>query len=220
MSAPIGPADATIARIESERLVAIVRVDGAPTAVRAVSGLLLGGVGVAEISLATPGALTALERCARLGDEILLGAGTVRTVVQARDAVSAGARFLVSPTLDPALVSWSAEHGIAHLPGILTPTELSAALSAGVRLIKLFPAARMGPAYVRDLLAPMPEARLVATGGISAADAREYLAAGAAAVAVGSALVNDASAHDPPGLAAAIAQLRAAVSARRPRRIE
>jgi 2-dehydro-3-deoxyphosphogluconate aldolase/(4S)-4-hydroxy-2-oxoglutarate aldolase len=218
MTAVTGPADATVARIEREQVVAIVRVDGADSAVRAVGALLQGGLGVTEISLATPGALAALERCSRLHGDLLLGAGTVRSAAQARDAVAAGARFLVSPALDREVVRWAAEAQVAHLPGVLTPTELAEALSLGARLIKLFPAGRMGPAYVRDLLAPMPEARLVPTGGITVADAGAYLDAGAVAVALGSALVSSATAGDPAALAQAAARLRATIASRQSRR--
>jgi len=112
----------------------------------------------------------------------------VRGVADAEAAVAAGASFLVSPHLAFEVTEWAHEHDVLHVPGAFTPTELAAALDAGAELVKLFPAGRPGPGYVRDLLAPFPSARLVPTGGVDEGNAREFLDAGAVAVAVGGAL--------------------------------
>ena len=148
--------------ITAARLIAIVRTHRSEDAVRAVRVLAAAGVQVAEISLSTPGALEALERSAEdVGDRVLLGAGTVRSERDAAQALSAGACFLVSPSLDGGVVAYARESDVLHLPGVMSPTELAGALAGGAQLVKLFPAARLGAGYVRDLLAPFPEARLV-----------------------------------------------------------
>lgn len=181
--------DAVRATIERERVVAIVRASAGDDVPAQLAALADGGIRCAEISLSSAAGREALRRCAdQLGDRLLLGAGTVRTVADAEAAVAAGARFLVSPGWDPAVHAWAADAGVAHLPGVLTPSELDVALQAGARLVKLFPAGRLGPAYVRDLLAPFPEARLVAVGAVDAQSAPAFLAAGAVAVGLGGAL--------------------------------
>lgn len=179
--------------IERERLFAILRLADAGDAAAQLEALAEGGIRLAEISLATQAGRAALAHCtAALGGRMSIGAGTVRTIADAEYAVAAGAGYLVSPGCDPALHEWATDAGIAHLPGVLTPSELDAALQMGAPLVKLFPAGRMGAGYVSDLLAPFPQARLVATGGISPENAAAFLAAGAVAVAFGGALV-------PPG---------------------
>jgi 2-dehydro-3-deoxyphosphogluconate aldolase/(4S)-4-hydroxy-2-oxoglutarate aldolase len=182
-------ADKVYERIERERLIAILRPSQGYDASAVLAALADAGVHCAEISLATDQGRRQLPDAAeRLGDRMLLGAGTVRSVADADYARAAGARYLVSPGYDSAVAEWAAAAELPHLPGVLTPTELDRALRAGTRLVKLFPAGRLGPAYVRDLLAVFPAARLVATGAIDATSAPEFLTAGAAAVALGSAL--------------------------------
>lgn len=188
-------------RIEAGRLVAIVRLGSESLARSAADVLAAAGVGALEFSLASAASAGALRGAAAdLGDDVLVGAGTVVTVGEAEEAVAAGAAYLVSPGLDPDVVAWALEHDVLHIPGAFTATEVMAATRAGASLIKLFPAGRLGPAYVRDLLAPFPTARLVPTGGIDASNAGAFLAAGAVAVAVGSALVDSAAAAEPAAL--------------------
>jgi 2-dehydro-3-deoxyphosphogluconate aldolase/(4S)-4-hydroxy-2-oxoglutarate aldolase len=181
------------ARIEHQRLIAIVRIPSSEAAIGAAEALVEGGVGALEFSLAAPGALDAVRKVSeRLGPDVTVGAGTVRSVREAADAVEGGASYLVSPNLAPEVAAWAQARDVLHIPGILSPSELAAALDAPASLIKLFPAGHLGPGYVRDLLAPFPEARLVPTGGIDADNAAAFLDAGAAAIAVGSALTADA----------------------------
>jgi 2-dehydro-3-deoxyphosphogluconate aldolase/(4S)-4-hydroxy-2-oxoglutarate aldolase len=176
--------------IERGRLLAIVRLEPATAAVTAARQLAENGLGAIEFSLATHGALDALRASAsELAATTLIGAGTVRTVSDAESAVAAGARFLVSPHLAWEVFAWAREHDVLHVPGAFSPTEVAAALDEGAPLIKLFPAGQAGPDYLRDLLNPFPEARLVATGGIHLDNARAFLDTGAAALAVGRALV-------------------------------
>ena len=208
-------ATAAAEAITAARLIAIVRTHRSEDAVRAVRTLAAAGVQVAEISLSTPGALEALERSAEeVGDRMLLGAGTVRSERDAARAMSAGARFLVSPSLDGGLVAYARESDVLHLPGVMSPTELAGALASGAQLVKLFPAARLGAGYVGDLLAPFPEARLVPTGGITYANFSTFLDAGSVAVAVGSDLVGPATIADPNALAGRAAQFLSLIGTR------
>jgi 2-dehydro-3-deoxyphosphogluconate aldolase/(4S)-4-hydroxy-2-oxoglutarate aldolase len=199
-----------VAQIESERLIAIVRLADPGDAVAAVEAIAAGGVAVCEISLATEGALGAIAAAAGRGDAMLVGAGTVTSVALAEAAVAAGARYLVGPTLDADVGAWAEARDIFYLPGAFSPAEIVAAAKVSP-LVKLFPAGGLGPRYVKDLLAPFPRLRLVPTGGVDSGNAAEFLAAGAAAVAVGSALVNEDSARDPSRLAEAARALRLAL---------
>ena len=174
-----------IERIRRERLVAIVR--RAPDVDLRVAALAEAGVGVVEITLDDPAAPAAIERVRVRGDVSVI-AGTVRRVDQVDLAVAAGAEAVVSPAFDRAVIERAAELGVAAIPGALTPTEVEAAWTAGAALVKLFPAGLGGPRYVRDLLAPLAGVPLLVTGGVDAANAASFLAAGAVAVGVGSAL--------------------------------
>lgn len=199
----------SIAAIGTSRLIAIVRAEHATQALRTVDVLVEAGVAVVEISLTTPGALDAIARVVEHSDgRLAVGAGTVRSLLDAENALAAGAAFLVSPTLDPELVEWAREHDVLHVPGALSPTEVALALAAGAPLIKLFPAGWPGPGYVRELLVPIPEAKLVPTGGVHADNARQFLDAGAYAVAVGSALVNRTTIRDAARLATTARQFQ------------
>jgi len=199
----VTPRDAFATRLRHERVLAIVRADaGVEDIVRAVWA---GGIGLVEVSLTSRDALAAIGRlAAEAGPDRQIGAGTVLDAAQAAAATAAGATFLVSPALDLDLVRWAVREDVAHLPGVLTPTELAQAAAAGAGPLKLFPATLGGPSYVRALLGPFPDAALVPTGGIDAANAGDYLAAGAVAVAVGSSLTG---LGDPARIEAAAAEL-------------
>jgi 2-dehydro-3-deoxyphosphogluconate aldolase/(4S)-4-hydroxy-2-oxoglutarate aldolase len=165
----------------TERASAILRTaDGA--AVRpALDAAIRGGFRVVEITLTTPQALDHIEElAARPG--VVVGAGTVLTVAEAREAVRRGARFLVSPITDEAVIGAARELGVASIPGAHTPTELVRAQRAGAPLQKLFPAPAGGPAYLRSCLAPLPSLRVVPTNGVDETNAAEWLAAGAFAL--------------------------------------
>jgi len=175
--------------IRSARLVAILR---RPDDVDAsVARLAAAGVRVVEITLDTEDAVGAIRRARDRGDLTVL-AGTVREPTQVDVAVSAGAEAVVSPTLSLAVLERAAALGVPAIPGALTPAELEATWRAGAALVKLFPARLGGPRYVRHVLAPLPEIPLLVTGGVDAANAREFLEAGAVAVGVGSGLGSDA----------------------------
>jgi 2-dehydro-3-deoxyphosphogluconate aldolase/(4S)-4-hydroxy-2-oxoglutarate aldolase len=145
-----------------------------------------------EITLTTPGALEGIRDLVSRADlsGCIVGAGSVLDEQSARDVVAAGARFVVSPTFDEAVLGVCREANVPCMPGALTPRELLEAWRAGASLIKLFPASLVGPGYIRDVLAPLPFLRLVPSGGVSLENAAAWIQAGAAAVSVGGALVS------------------------------
>ncbi len=177
----------TAERLETGRLIAIVRVKTVTDLPAIAEAILAGGIFSIEFTLNTPGALKAIEACVEsCGNDALIGAGTVLSPGDVWKAAEAGARFLVSPIADQALIAAAHRSGCAILPGAYTPTEIALAHAWGGNLIKLFPAAGLGPAYVREVLAPLEHIKLVPTGGVTPENAGMFLNAGAAALAVGS----------------------------------
>src|SRR5436309_894323 len=154
-------------------VIAVARLPAAGGLRAAARALVAGGVGALEITLTTPGAIEALGDLASDRDlaACLIGAGTVLDESAAREVIDAGARFVVSPTLTPAVIRVCRDRDIPCMPGAFTPTEIVEAWRAGAPLVKLFPAAAVGPDYVRDLLAPLPFLRLVPSGGVSRGEA-------------------------------------------------
>jgi 2-dehydro-3-deoxyphosphogluconate aldolase / (4S)-4-hydroxy-2-oxoglutarate aldolase len=167
----------------AERLIPIARGLDAASAPRLVSALGSGGIHTIEITVEAAGGLDAISSV--VGVEVTVGAGTIVSVHQASQAVDAGAEFLVSPHLDPELLDWAKTAGVPLIPGALTPTELVTASQHQPPAVKLFPAHVGGPDYVRSLLAPYPDLRVIPTGGVDGINAGDYLAAGAVAVGVG-----------------------------------
>ncbi len=186
--------------IRRHRLLAVLRPTSADVGLLAlVEQLADAGARVFEIRLETHTAETDLAAVRSLLAErtdgpFLVGAGSVLRRSELEAARRAGADFAVAPLLDASLVATAVEEGMPFIPGAFTPTEIATAWAAGATFVKLFPAASVGPAFVRGLRGSMPDAQLIPTGGIDATTAAEYLAAGAAAVAVGTALaVGDAA---------------------------
>ncbi|MCC6215560.1 MAG: 2-dehydro-3-deoxyphosphogluconate aldolase [Polyangiaceae bacterium] len=173
--------DQVVALLWEARATAILRTDDQRVAASAMDAAVRGGFRVVEVTLTTPGALELIrELASRPG--LVVGAGTVLEIAQARAAVLAGARFLVSPVVDPAVIAEARALGVASLPGVHTPTEALTAHRAGAPLVKLFPAPAGGPAWVRSCLGPMPFLRIVPTNGVDATNAAAWLEAGAWAV--------------------------------------
>ena len=170
-----------VERIRTERVVAVLR--RVADLDRVAAELVDAGIGVLEVTLDDDGALAGIERLRQRGDVSVL-AGTVRTVEQAEAAVAAGAEALVSPVFSGAVLARGHQLGVPVIPGALTPTEIEAAWRAGAAMVKLFPARAVGPSYVADVLKPLPDVALMCTGGVTAANAAEYLGAGAVAVGV------------------------------------
>jgi 2-dehydro-3-deoxyphosphogluconate aldolase / (4S)-4-hydroxy-2-oxoglutarate aldolase len=164
-----------------ERATAILRCNDRDLAREAMNAAVRGGFRIVEFTLTIPGALDLIAEFSRR-PELVVGAGTVLTVAEAEASVARGARFLVSPVTDAAIIRRGAELGVAVLPGAHTPTEMLTAHTAGAPLIKLFPAPGGGPAYLRSVLAPLPFLRIVPTNGITEDNARSWLEAGAFAL--------------------------------------
>lgn len=183
-----------VSRIERERIVAVIRLDD-PEKLRAViDALAAGGVRVIEVTMTVPRAIELIGRLSgSVGDGVLLGAGTVLDADTARQAVDAGARFVVSPVFRRDVIAASHERGVPAMPGCFTPTEILDAWDAGADIVKVFPSTALGPAFIKDLRAPLPQVKLMPTGGVSIDNAVEWLRAGAVAVGIGSALVDAAS---------------------------
>ena len=179
-------------RIEELSVVPVVRAPSAATALAAVEALLEGGISVFEITLTVPGALGVIESLvARFGDRAIVGAGTVLSAASAESAVAAGAAFVVSPGLDLKTVERMRARNIAIFPGALTPTEILTAWNAGADIVKIFPCSALGGAkYITQLRGPLPDIKLMPTGGVSLGTAVEYLRAGATAVGLGTDLVD------------------------------
>jgi 2-dehydro-3-deoxyphosphogluconate aldolase/(4S)-4-hydroxy-2-oxoglutarate aldolase len=183
-----------IDRILCRRIVAVLRLPDSSKVLKIAEALQKGGVDIIELTMTTTGALSGIEALAKTMPEILVGAGSVLDSGAAMDAVSAGARFIVSPAYLPEVMHMAQTYGAASVPGAYTPTEILTAHRAGADLVKVFPADSLGPAYFRALLSPMPELKLMPTGGVTPENAGEWIRAGAAAVGIGSALVGHSSA--------------------------
>ncbi|MFB7355824.1 bifunctional 4-hydroxy-2-oxoglutarate aldolase/2-dehydro-3-deoxy-phosphogluconate aldolase [Streptomyces gardneri] len=195
--------------LQTQRLVAIVRGSDPDAALDTVLNLVRSGIRLVEVSLSGAEALGVIERARRaLGDDALLGAGTVLTAEDARRAADAGAVYTVTPGVTEA-VRASRAIGLPVLAGALTPTEVVAALAEGATAVKLFPAGSGGVELLRALRGPFPRVPFVPVGGIDDARARDLLAAGAVAVGVGSPLVGRAADGDATGLTERIAAFRA-----------
>jgi 2-dehydro-3-deoxyphosphogluconate aldolase/(4S)-4-hydroxy-2-oxoglutarate aldolase len=184
--------DEALRRIAEIGVIPVVRAASAEEAVEVAEAISEGGIPILEITMTVPGALTVIaELSKRYGDHVLVGAGTVLDPEAASDCIKAGARFVVSPALNLKTIELCNREGIAHLPGTLTPTEVVAAWQAGADAVKVFPCSAVGgPKYLRALKAPLPQIRLVPTGGVSLTTARDFIAAGAWALGVGADLVN------------------------------
>lgn len=201
------------AAVATQRVVAIVRAPDADAARAAVWSLVEAGLQVVEVSLTTPGALEVIaEVAARRVPGLVLGAGTVLDGATARLAVLAGARFLVSPSLQEDVLLTAHRYGVATLPGAATAAEAVRAMELGADLVKLFPASAYGPKATGDLLQALPQVPLVPTGGVTLADAPDYIRAGAVAVGMGSSLTRGGPAEAAERVARLLADLSAAAA--------
>lgn len=180
----------TIEQIEAGKIVAILRGDFAGAEEEIVAAMQESGLTAVEVTLNSPNALATIGRLAtRFGAVMAVGAGTVLTAIEVKQAADAGASFIVSPNCDVRVIETTKLLGLASLPGCFTPTEVVTAISAGADAAKLFPANALGPGFVKALRGPLPQIRTVPTGGVTAELAREYFAAGAWAIGAGSELL-------------------------------
>jgi 2-dehydro-3-deoxyphosphogluconate aldolase/(4S)-4-hydroxy-2-oxoglutarate aldolase len=176
-----------IETIGEDRAVALVRAREIPDAAALASALAAGGIRAVEFTFTTPGVLDHIA--AAVESPAVIGAGTVLTIAQARDALAAGAQFLVTPGLNPAVAELGVAQGVPVLMGAFTPSEVMQALELGASAVKVFPAETAGPTYFKHLRGPLPGVRLIGSGGITGENAREYLDAGAYAVTAGSSVI-------------------------------
>jgi 2-dehydro-3-deoxyphosphogluconate aldolase/(4S)-4-hydroxy-2-oxoglutarate aldolase len=185
-----------VSLVEQLGVVAVIRVKD-PARVRGiVDALALGGVRALEVTMTVPRAVELIrEIAATLPDGFLLGAGTVTDAATARAVIDAGASFIVSPVFRPDVIAACHERDVAVMPGCFSPTEILNAHELGADVIKVFPATALGPQYLKDIRAPLPQVKLMPTGGVSIDNAGDWIRAGAAAVGIGSALL-DAKAID------------------------
>ena len=206
-------------RIREIGIVPVVRATSAEEALGAVEAIRAGGIPILEITLTVPGAVGIIRDLAsRLGDDALIGAGTVLDADTARQCIDAGARFIVSPSLDLPTVETCRNLGVPVFPGALTPTEIVTAWKAGASAVKIFPANAVGgPTYLKSLKAPLPQIEMLPTGGVSLTNAGDFIAAGAVAVGVGADLVDLAALRrgDSAAITAKARQYVAAVAVAR-----
>jgi 2-dehydro-3-deoxyphosphogluconate aldolase/(4S)-4-hydroxy-2-oxoglutarate aldolase len=184
--------ETTAETIERVGLIPVLRAKNAVQAHAVVKAMIAGGVTVVEVTMTVPGAIEVLKELKKeYGDQLLLGSGTVTTAEQAEATIDAGAEFVVSPSLHPAVIEMTKKKGKLSIPGSLTPTEVITAWEAGADYVKIFPCSAMGGAsYLKSLLAPFPYLMLIPTGGVTLQTAETFLSAGARALGVGSDLVN------------------------------
>ena len=182
-------------RIEEAGIIPVVRAASADEAIAVAEAISEGGIPLLEITMTVPGAVGVIaELRKRYGDQVLVGAGTVLDQGVARACIQAGAQFIVSPSLNLRTIERCKDNEIAVFPGGLTPTEIVTASEAGADAVKVFPCSAVGGAkYLRALKAPLPQIKLIPTGGVSLATAKDFIAAGAWVLGVGSDLVDTAA---------------------------
>ncbi len=183
-----------VERVEATGVVAIVRLDDYSAAVPLVEALLAGGIDVVEFTYTNPAAGEAVQAVkSALGDAVLAGAGTVLDPETARAAIIQGADFIVTPVVTVDTIRLCQRYSIPTVIGAFTPTEILTAWEAGASFVKVFPASAVGARYLKDVAGPLPQVKLIPTGGVSAENAGEFIKAGARAIALGSNLVDAGS---------------------------
>ncbi len=184
----------TTRAIEACGVVAVIRMREPEKLQAVVDALGEGGVRALEVTMTVPRAIQLIEQLApTLPKGFLLGAGTILDADTARLAILAGAQFVVGPVFRPEVVAMCHRYDIAAMPGCFTPTEILAAWEAGADIVKVFPATALGPGFFRDVRGPLPQVKMMPTGGVSLDNAGDWIAAGAVAVGVGTALLDQAA---------------------------
>lgn len=178
-------------RLLEEKMVAILRNVPSDKIIPTVQALTGGGVKLLEITMNSEKALESISQLRKdyKEDDIFIGAGTVLNLEMAKQAIEAGAQFLISPNLDTSVVRYAVKHTIDVWPGVMTPTEMVNAWNAGTKAVKLYPAGSLGPSYIKDIKAPLDNIPIIATGGIDINNLETYFTAGADAIGVGGQLV-------------------------------
>ena len=190
MTSPSTRAD-VVARIEATGVVAVLRLTDASAGREVADALAAGGVTALEVTMTVPGAVALIEQLAlTLPSSCLVGAGTVVDAATATEVIRAGARFVVGPVMRPDVIAACRERDVAVMPGCFSPTEILAAWDAGADIVKVFPATSLGPAFFKDIRGPLPQVKLMPTGGVTRDNAGDWIRAGAVAIGVGTALVD------------------------------
>jgi 2-dehydro-3-deoxyphosphogluconate aldolase/(4S)-4-hydroxy-2-oxoglutarate aldolase len=173
---------AVVARIKAERAIAVIRTDSIDSALRAAEAAVSGGFRAIEITYSFRNATDAIAKLTETKGDLLIGAGTILNREQVHEAVGAGARFLVSPCVLPEVIDAAHERQVAIIPGAFTPTEIYTAYSLGADIVKIFPAVKFGPEYLKAVRGPLPQIPIMPTSGVDASNVGEWFRAGAVAV--------------------------------------
>ncbi len=180
-----------VQRIVADGAVAVIRADNPDKLKHIIDALRKGGMSAIEVTMTVPRALEIIEATARaMGDEIVLGVGSVLDAMTARMAINAGARYVVCPVFKQEIVETAHRYDLPVMPGCFTPTEILAAHEAGADVVKVFPADVLGMPFFKAVKAPMPHLQMMPTGGVTLTNAGDWLKAGACAVGIGSALLD------------------------------
>jgi 2-dehydro-3-deoxyphosphogluconate aldolase/(4S)-4-hydroxy-2-oxoglutarate aldolase len=200
------------AQVEALGIVAVIRLKDPATLRAVVDAIAEGGVRALEVTMTVPRAVELIrELAAALPEGFLLGAGTVTDPATARAVIDAGASFVVGPVFRPDVIAACHERDVPVMPGCFSPTEILAAHDSGADIVKVFPATMLGPQFIKDVRAPLPQVKLMPTGGVTLDNAGDWIRAGAVAVGVGSALL-DATAIESGRYDVIIANARRVVS--------
>lgn len=179
--------------VNKSKLFPVVRASSQKEATKIIDAILRGGIKVIELTMSVPGAIDLMKELTGKykDDDIIIGAGTILDDITARLAILNGAKFIISPILDPNIIRLCNKYSIAVIPGAATPTEIVRAKKLGASAIKVFPCDTLGgPKYIKNILGPLPYLKLIPTGGVNLNTAKEFLDAGAYALGVGSALID------------------------------
>ena len=178
-------------QIAEAGVIAVIRAPSKDILIDIAQALMAGGIPAIEVTMSTPNAIAGIEMLAgKFGDKCVVGVGTVLDAATARDAITAGAQFVVSPMFHEEIVENTRRLNKISIPGAFTPTEIMRAWTAGADVVKVFPSTALGPGYFKDILAPLPQLKLTPTGGVDVKNAGEWIKAGAVFLGAGSALVS------------------------------
>ncbi len=186
-------------KIKTTGIVPVIRAENAESAIKITEAVKAGGINVIEITMTVPGAIEVIAQLTdryRDQDEIVVGAGSVLDAETAINVILAGAQFVVGPALNREMITAVNRYQKPVIPGAMTPTEVVTALEAGADVVKIFPAALFGPKIIKAIKGPIPQAKLLPTGGVNHNNVREWIEAGSFAVGAGSAIVKGAAEGD------------------------
>ena len=178
--------------IFKRKVVAVLRVKEEEKLKKVIQAIAAGGISIAEITMTAPNAIKLIEKMSKeLDENIIIGVGSVLSKEVAEEAINAGAKYVVSPILKKEIIEIAQKYDVPVMPGCFTPTEIYSAFEMGADIAKVFPADVVGMPFFKAILAPMPHLKLMPTGGVSLTNAGDWLKAGACAVGIGSALLDD-----------------------------